>query len=178
MSGAPATDDPRLARLLARGGLIALPLPAPDVWPHGALTRGQKELTVGADSLSANYCTLQGHRFLRAQLLLPISGARTVFAFEAWGSVSEESWQGWLAARASGETFAGAFAWLANALPGFDETAPVPCNLLAGRPGGLPRLQPQPGGAVAKAQAEGIDLGTLAAIHEAAGVALESHFAD
>lgn len=172
MTGAPVTDDPRFARLLARGGILALALPAPDAWPHGPLPAGQKAQTVGDDSLSANYCTIQGHRFLRAHLLLPIRGARTVLGFEAWGSVSEDSWQAWLAARARGATFAGAFAWLANALPGFATASaadPVACNLVAGPAGALPRLQPQPGSALAQAQAEGIDPGALAAIHAAAG---------
>ncbi|HCQ65050.1 MAG TPA: hypothetical protein DIU07_07740 [Rhodobacteraceae bacterium] len=171
-------DDPRLDRLMARGGLISLPRPAPDAWPHGPLPAGEKELAVGADSLTASYCTFQGQRFLRAHLLLPLKGARTVLAFEAWGSVSEDSWQGWLAARARGEAYPGAFAWLANQLPGFDAREPVPCNLTAGPPGALPRLQPQPGTALARAQAQGIDLDTLRAIYAAAGVGLDTLFTD
>ena len=172
------SEDPGFQRLMARGGLIALPLPAPDAWPHGPLAPDQKELEVGDDSLSDNYCTLQGHRFLRAHLLLPIKGARTVLGYEAWGSVSEDSWQAWLAARARGEVFAGAFAWLANLLPGFDNHDAVPCNLTAGPPGGLPRLQPQTGSGLARAQAEGIEPAALAAICAAAGVDIASLFTD
>ncbi len=179
MTGSATRDaDPRVQRLLARGGMIALPLAAPDAWPHPALGAGEKELVAGADSLSANYCTLQGHRFLRAHLPLPIKGARTVFAFAAWGSVSEDSWQAWLAARVGGPPFAGAFAWLANALPGFDTEAPVPCNLLAGPSGGLPRLHPQPGSALARRQAEGIDTAELVAIYAAAGADFDALLAD
>ena len=172
----PLEEDPRFQRLMARGGTIALPLAAPDAWPHGDLPKGEQELAVGDDRLSAYYCTLQGHRFLRAHLLLPIKGARTVLAFEAWGSVSEDSWQAWLAARAGGETFPGAFAWLANRLPGVEHAEPVPCNLVAGPPGALPRLQPQPGTTLARAQAEGIDPGDLIAIAAAAGRAIDTFF--
>ncbi|MEZ5768580.1 MAG: DUF2199 domain-containing protein [Paracoccaceae bacterium] len=169
-AAAPQTDTD-LDRLLARGGIHALPLAAPDAWPHGPLPAGQKTLSVGEDSLSAQYCTFQGHRFLRAQLLLPIREARTVLGFEAWGSVSEETWDAWLAARAGGKAFPGAFAWLANALPGFETAEPVPCNLTAGPPGGLPRLQPHPGAALAEAQLAGIDRDAFAAILAAAAPA-------
>lgn len=177
MSGVPGADDPRWPALLARGGLIVLPLAAPDGWPHGPLPQGEKALEAGEDRLTPAYCTLKGHRFLRAQLLLPITGARTVFAFEAWGSVSEENWQAWLGARADGKPFPGCFAWLANALPGFEAEEPVPCNLVAGSPGQLPRLQPQPGNALHRAQGEGIPVDRLAAIYAEAGVAIETLFA-
>lgn len=165
----PFDQDPRWQKLMARGGLIALPFDAPDGWPHGPLATGQKSLEAGDDRLTRAYCTLDGHRFLRAHLLLPIVGARTVFGFETWGSLSEESWQAWLAARAEGRAFPGAFAWLANALPGFAADAPTPCNLIAGPPGALPRLQPQPGSALAAAQAEGLSAAELAAIYRGAG---------
>ena len=171
-------EDPRFPQLLARGGMITLPFDAPDAWPHGALPDGQKELAVGDDRLSANYCTLEGHRFLRAHLLVPIQGARTVLGYEAWGSLSEDSWQAWLAARAGGEAFPGAFAWLANLLPGFEYPAPVPCNLTAGPPGALPRLQPQPGSVLAEAQAAGIDTVALRANTTAAGREIDSVLAD
>ncbi|MCB1329113.1 MAG: DUF2199 domain-containing protein [Maritimibacter sp.] len=162
-------DPTDFDRLMARGGLYALPLPAPDAWPHGALPKGEKSLSVGADSLSAQYCTCQGHRFLRAHLLLPIQGARTVLGFETWGSVSEETWAAWLAARAGGKPFPGAFAWLANALPEFAAADPVPCNLTAGPPGALPRLQPHPGTDLARAQAEGIAQDLARRLIETAG---------
>lgn len=165
----PAAEDEPFQKLMARGGILALPLPCPDGWPHGALPAGHRTLAVGDDRLSASYCTLQGHRFVRAHLLMPIRGARTVLGYEAWASVSEDSWQAWLAARARGETFGGAFAWLANALPGFAVTDPVACNLVAGPPGALPRLQPHPGTALADAQAGGIEPGDLAALFAAAG---------
>jgi len=119
-------DDPRWLKLAARGGLITLPFDAPDGWPHGSLPKGEKALEVGDDRLSPAYCTMQGHRFLRALLLLPITGARTALGYETWASVSEESWQGWLAARADGRPFAGCFAWAANALPGFESADPGP----------------------------------------------------
>ncbi len=174
----PPDEDQRFQRQMQRGGMITLPRAAPDAWPHGPLPAGEKERVIGADSLTANYCTFQGHRFLRVHLLLPIKGARTVFGFEAWGSVSEVSWQGWLAARARGEDYRGGFAWLANQLPGFETGEPVPCNLTAGPPGALPRLQPQPGNALARAQAEGIDFDEVRAIYAAAGVALDTILTD
>lgn len=169
MTDAPLADDPRWQALMARGGLIVLPCTMPDAWPHGPLAAGAKVLDIGDDRLTPAYCTLQGHRFLRAQLLLPITGARTVFAFEAWGSVSEESWTAWFAARTEARPFPGAFAWLANALPGFDGTGPVPCNLTAGPPGALPRLHPQPGTRLAEARATGLDADRIEAIYAATG---------
>lgn len=169
MSAPALEDDPRWQALMARGGLITLPCAMPDAWPHGALPAGDKALEVGDDRLTPAYCTLQGYRFLRAQLLLPITAARTVFGFEAWGSVSEDSWTAWIEARGGGEPFAGCFAWLANELPGFDGTGPVPCNLTAGPPGALPRLHPQPGTRLAEARAAGLDAATLEAIYAAAG---------
>jgi len=165
------THDADFAQLLARGGIFALPLPAPDAWPHGPLPVGEKTLVAGDDSLSPAYCTFEDQRFLRAHLLLPIKAARTVLGFETWGSVSEESWQAWLAARARGEAFAGAFAWLANELPGFETSEPVPCNLTAGPPGALPRLQPHPGNDLARAQADGITEETFRAFRAAASEA-------
>ena len=167
-------DDPRWPALAARGGMIALPFPAPDGWPHGPIATGEKALEVGEDRLSAAYCTLSRHRFLRAALLLPITGARTVFGFETWASVSEESWNAFLAARAGGEPFRGSFAWLANALPGFDVTETVPCNLVPGPPGQMPRLQPQPGNPLHDAQRAGVAPDRLAAIFDAAGKDLEA----
>lgn len=172
MTGAktsPIDEDPRWQRLMARGGLITLGFNTPDAWPHGPLSKGEKRRDVGDDHLSAAYCTIAGHRFLRAQLLLPIQGARTVFAYDTWGSVAEESYQSFLAARAGGEAFAGAFAWLGNHLPGFDSAEPVPCNLVPGAPGRPPRLQPQPGTALHLAQSEGITAARLAEIYTAAG---------
>ena len=174
----PLDEDPRFQRLMARGGIVALPLAAPDAWPHGDLPTGEKQLAVGDDRLSATYCTLQGHRFLRAHLLLPIKGARTVLGFEAWGSVSEDSWQAWLAARARAARFAGAFAWLANALPGLESGEPVACNLVAGSPGGLPRLQPQPGTALARRQEDGLSTAELIAVAAAAGREIDTFFDD
>ncbi|OIP87486.1 MAG: hypothetical protein AUK37_01335 [Rhodobacterales bacterium CG2_30_65_12] len=170
--------DPRWQKLMARGGLIALALPYPDGWPHGALAPGDKALDVGDDRLSPLYCTLQGHRFLRAQLLLPIIGARTVFAFACWGSVSQESWLAWLSARADDTPFPGAFAWLANALPGFTAAEPVPCNLVSGPPGQPPRLQPQPGTALHRVQNAGIDARRLTAIYADAGEDITALLAD
>lgn len=158
--------------VLARGGIFSVPFPAPDAWPHGPLPNGEKELVVGADRLSAGYCTCEGHRFLRAHLLLPIIDARTVLGFETWASVSEESWQAWLAVRAQGGESSGAFAWLANRLPGFDDPAPVPCNLIAGPPGALPRLQPHPGRILAEAQSGGISHDRFREICIAANVAV------
>ena len=169
MTDTPLAQDPRFQALMARGGLITLPIAAPDGWAHGPLPKGDKALEVGEDRISPTYCTLGGHRFLRGLLLLPIQGARTVFAFDCWGSVSEESWQAFLAARAGGEAFAGSFAWLANALPGFDSPEPVPCNLTAGPPGQPPRLQPQPGNALHRAQSEGIGTDRLSQIYAVAG---------
>lgn len=172
MTGAatsPIDEDPRWQRLMARGGLITLGFDAPDAWPHGPLGKDEKSRDVGEDRLSPAYCSVDGHRFLRAQLLLPIREARTVFAFDTWGSVSEDSYQAFLAARAGGETFAGAFAWLANHLPGFEGAEPVPCNLVAGAPGKPPRLQPQPGTSLYLAQSEGITAARLAEVYAAAG---------
>jgi hypothetical protein len=166
---APLDQDPRWQALMARGGLVSLPFDAPDGWPHGPIPQGDKALEQGDDRLTPGYCTLSGHRFLRAHLLVPITGARTVLAFEAWASVSEETWKAFLGARAGGEAFAGGFAWLANALPGFASTEPVPCNLVPGPPGRLPRLQPQPGTALHKAQSDGLSADRLAAIYAAAG---------
>lgn len=170
MSDEPLERDPRWQKLIARGGMITLPLTAPDGWPHGPIPPGQKALEVGEDRLSRAYCSLDGHRFLRALVLLPITGGRTVFGFETWGSVSEESWQGWLAARARGEAFAGCFAWLANDLPGLDTgTDPLACNLVPGPPGQLPRLVPKPGSPLATAQQTGIGSAELAELYRAAG---------
>ena len=45
----PLDEDPRFQRLLDRGGMIALPLAAPDAWPHGPLPNDEKELAVGED---------------------------------------------------------------------------------------------------------------------------------
>ncbi len=171
--GTALADDPRWHRLAARGGLVTLPIAAPDSWPHGAIAPGQKAVEAGDDRLSPAYCTLSGHRFLRARLLLPIAGARTVFGFETWASVSEESFQSFLAARAGGEPFAGCFAWLANALPGFDSAEPVPCNLVPGPPGQLPRLQPHPGVSLHAAQRDGLTPDRLAEIYAAAGAAAD-----
>lgn len=168
------TDDPRWQKLMARGGVITVPFAAPDVWPHGPIPAGEKTLERGEDSLSASYCTVQGHRFVRALLLLPIREARTVFGFETWASVSEESWRDWLAARAGGEAFGGCFAWLANALPGVETgDAPVPCNLEAGPPGQLPRLQPRPDTTPGKLQTTGLDAQALMAITTADGRSIE-----
>jgi hypothetical protein len=165
----PLDEDPRWQALMARGGLISLPFAAPEGWPHGDIPNGEKGLEVGDDRLSPAYCTLGGHRFLHAQLLLPITGARTVFAFACWGSVSQESYQAFLSARAGGKAFPGAFAWLANPLPGFATPEPVPCNLVPGPPGQPPRLQPQPGTALHLAQAEGLSPARLAEVYAAAG---------
>jgi hypothetical protein len=165
----PLVHDPRWQALMARGGLVTLPLGAPDGWPHGPIPEGEKARETGADRLTPRYCTLDGHRFLRVLLLLPIRGARTVFAFDCWGSVSEESLQAFLGARAGGEAFRGSFAWLANALPGFALAEPVPCTLAPGPPGQAPRLQPHPGTALHQAQSEGLTIERLAEIHAAAG---------
>lgn len=171
-------DDPRWQRLMARGGMLTLPLDAPDGWPHGPIPDGEKARDVGADRLTPGYCTLDGHRFVRALLLLPIRGARTVFAFDCWGSVSEESWLQLLGAKAGGEAFRGSFAWLANALPGFATAEPVPCNLAPGPPGQKPRLQPQPGTALHVVQTEGLTTERLTEIHAAAGADLAALIAD
>lgn len=169
----PLDDDPRWQKLMARGGLISVGFDAPDAWPHGALASGEKALELGDDRLTPAYCTIEGHRFIRAHLLLPIIDARTVLGFETWASVSEENWQSWLAARAQGETFAGGFAWLANQLPGFEQSEPVPCNLTPGPPGALPQLQPHPGNLLARAQAEGITQDMFRTISLAAHIPLE-----
>lgn len=175
MTGAhPLETDPRWQALAQRGGLISVRLDAPDGWPHGPIPAGQKTLDAGDDRLSPGYCTLSGHRFLRAVLLLPIVGARTVFGFETWGSVSEENFQAYLAARARGEAFPGCFAWSANALPGFDTAEPAACNLVPGPPGQLPRLQPHPGHPLHDTQRNGLAPARVAAIHAAAGVDFEA----
>ncbi|RME18634.1 MAG: DUF2199 domain-containing protein [Alphaproteobacteria bacterium] len=165
----PLLESPEWQRLMARGGILPLALAAPDVWPHGPIPPGENSLERGDDSLSRNYCTCGGHRFLRALLLLPIRGARTVFGLDGWASVSEETWRAFLAARAGGEAFTGAFAWAANALPGEASKEPVPCNLVPGPPGQPPRLQPHPGSALHALQAEGIAQERLVALFEAAG---------
>ena len=77
--------------------MSTLPLDAPDARPNRERPKREKERTVGDDRLSATYCTLPGHRFLRAHLLVPMQSARTVLGFEAWGWLSEDSWQAWLA---------------------------------------------------------------------------------
>lgn len=170
----PLETDPRWQKLAQRGGLLAMPFAAPDGWPHGPIPPGQKALEVGDDRLSPAYCALGGHRFLRAVLLLPISGARTVFGFETWGSVSEESYAAFLAARTGGAAFGGCFAWAANALPGFESGDPIGCNLVPGPPGQLPRLQPHAGTALHEAQREGITPARLADIYAAAGTDFEA----
>lgn len=177
MSAAFETD-PRWQALMARGGAITLPFDAPSGWVHGPIPAGQKALDVGDDRLSPAYCTIDGHRFLRALLLLPIAGARTVFGFDCWASLSEESYQAFLASRAGGKAFAGSFAWLANALPGFAVSEPVACNLVPGPVGQPPRLQPHPGTALHEAQGSGLDAARLAHIYAAAGKDITTLFAE
>lgn len=165
-------EDPRWQKLIGLGGLDPIAFDAPDAWPHGP--RGTaKALDIGEDNLTAAYCTLAGHHFLRTQLILPIRGATQVFTFEAWGSVSEDTRKAVIGARTGGVPFEGAFAWLANALPGFAADEPVGCNLLPGRPGQLPRLFAQKG-PLNEAQQSGIEFERLLAILSETGSDLPS----
>jgi len=162
-----AADDPRQAALTAPGMLADIVFPAPDAWPHALRGTGEKSVSAGEDSLSERYCTLAGHRFLRARLVLPIQDRRETLGVETWASISEATWTAVLGARTGGPGFDGGFAWLANALAGFGPE-PIGCNLLPARPGELPRLFAQQG-PLAEAQKAGLDLDHLTALLAAAG---------
>ena len=164
------SDDPRWQAIATRDLLAGLGFDAPDAWPHGPRPAGQKALAVADDSLSERYCTLAGHRFLRARLGLPIRGAREVLTLETWASVSEATWTAVLAARTAGAEFEGGFTWLSNVLPGL-APEPVGCNLLPGRPGEPPRLFAQEG-PLHQAQQTGLALDALVALLGALGRSL------
>lgn len=154
-------EHPDWARFVGTDLLDDVVFDHPDPWPHESLAgSGVKSLSIGEDTLSAAYCTLAGHRFLRADLLIPIAGTPAALGYSCWGSVSEDTYSAYLAARAGGPGFEGGFAWCANTLPGLESDEPTPCNLRSGAPGRPPQLFAQ-SGPVFEAQTKGVDFRTL-----------------
>ncbi|MGH1369302.1 MAG: DUF2199 domain-containing protein [Maritimibacter sp.] len=159
-------DSPDWARFVGTDLLDDVVFDHPDPWPHAPLSgSGQKSITNGNDTLSGAYCTVQGHRFLRADLLVPVRGTPAALCYSCWGSISDETYQAVLAARTGGPAFEGGFAWAANTLPGLETEAPTPCNLRAGAAGRPPQLFAQ-SGAIFDAQTEGVDFETLTRMTE------------
>ena len=74
------------------------------------------------------------------------------------------------------DTFEGCFAWLMNALPGFDFDDWLPCNLLVGDPEARPYLEIHDGAHdLARLQEDGITFDQLLDVYAAAGQDIRPH---
>ena len=158
-------------------GVFDIGFDHPDPWPHGNRgDSGEDVLRAGTDSLGTDLCELGQYRFIRAVLPLPIIGTDQRFAFGPWGSVNPANFDRY----ASGDPgFEGCFAWLLNALPGFDIPEPLPCNLVPGGPGERPVLEVHDGAhELARLQEDGITFDRLLDIYAAAGQDLRPHLLD
>lgn len=157
-------------------GIFDIGFDHPDCWLHGALRdSGQDELQVGEDKLGTDLCRFQEHRFIRGVIQLPVRGSDESFGYGVWASVKPENFYRYID-DATGEDpgFDGCFAWLMNALPGFDFTEPVACDLRPGGDGMRPTLHAQDG-PLAAAQETGISFDDLLDIYAATGNDIRPH---
>lgn len=161
-------------------GIFDIGFDHPDGWPHDARAdSGQDVLQIGADKLSADLCRWDDHRFIRCTLPLPIRGSDEVFHFGVWASVHPDRFDDYVNAWQSDDWsgFPGCFAWLMNALPGFDVDDPIAGDLRPGDDGQRPTLHAHDG-PLAKAQEDGISFDDLLDIYDATGNDIRPHLAD
>lgn len=161
-------------------GVFDIGFDHPDPWPHGNRAEtGADYMEAGDDNLGTDLCRLGKYRFIRAVLPLPIKGSDQVFAFGPWGSVNPANFERYVAANQGGDPFEGCFAWLTNALPGFDFVEPLPCNLVPGDGDTRPVLEVHDGSHdIAVLQEEGITFDQLLDIYAAAGQDIRPHLMD
>jgi hypothetical protein len=160
-------------------GIFDIGFDHPDPWPHGHRgASGQDELIVGEDRLGTDLCRFDGHLFVRSVLYLPVRGSGERFGFGCWGSLSDENFDTYVEDTLGEAVFEGAFSWLANSLPCFESTDPLPCNMTPGAEGQRPSLWVQEGHPLFEAQQDGISFDTLLDIYEKTGSDLRPHLSD
>ncbi len=99
-------------------------------------------------------------------------------ASDAGGSLSDENFDTYVEDTLGEAVFEGAFSWLANSLPCFESTDPLPCNMTPGAEGQRPSLWVQEGHPLFEAQQDGISFDTLLDIYEKTGSDLRPHLSD
>ncbi|MEL7027333.1 MAG: DUF2199 domain-containing protein [Pseudomonadota bacterium] len=184
-------DDRRWKRLNGRlspcsccgtqfSGVFDIGFDHPDPWPHGHRgATGKTTLEVGDDRLSADYCTLQEHRFIRATLPLPIIGSDTTFCFGPWVMVSDADFITYLQAEGGVGEFVSCEGLVINTLPGIAMDRVLPCDM---RPSSDAQARPEvrvhPGPPLAQWQDDGITFNHLLDIYAAAGQDIRPHLGD
>lgn len=185
-------DDPRWQRLndptyVCRccrrefGGVFDVSFDHPDQWPHGSRAEsGQNALGVGDDRLGRDLCLLGESRFLRCTLQIPIKDTDVVFGYGVWGCVSPENFEQFLQSYNGDETdekFEGCFAWLCNALKGWDMPELLPCVLEVGKLAQRPSLwvQTDSDHPLVEAQKDGLDFDQILDLYAAAGDDIRPH---
>ena len=161
-------------------GVFDIGFDHPQPWPHG--NRVGKRAG-RSDRLAPTRCppiSAVGakYRFIRCVLHLPIQDSDQSFAFGPWSSVNKENFDRYVAAELEGtlDQFEGCFAWLMNALPGFEFDDWLPCNLLIDDPTQRPYLEVHDGShALAELQESGITFDQLLDIYAAAGQDIRPH---
>lgn len=158
-------------------GVFDIGFDHPDPWTHGnRQDSGQDVMEHGEDRLTADFCSIGPHRFIRAVLRLPIIGADQDFAFGTWASVNPANYETYLGFTSQTAQFEGCFAWAMNRLPGFVMEDWLPCNLMPGRPGERPYLEVHDGAhELAALQESGISFDRLLDIYAASGQDLRPH---
>ncbi|WP_299921313.1 DUF2199 domain-containing protein [uncultured Pelagimonas sp.] len=155
-------------------GIYDLGFDYPDDWPHGP-RKDQDVIQVGEDALTSDMCRFDGRYFLRCVLPLPVRGADDHMSFGPWAEVSEETVQAYSATYgADPKPFSGGEGLLANALPGFEDSAQTAVTLAETSPAERPSLSAIDGD-LAEAQANGISFDELLDIYAAAGNDLRPH---
>ncbi|MEQ9693606.1 DUF2199 domain-containing protein [Shimia sp. SDUM112013] len=157
-------------------GIFDIGFDEPDSWPHPPLAEtGTDDLSVGEDRLTADLCRIDGDRFIRCVLPLPIRGSDEVFFFGVWARVGDGVFFAYLdAINGTGASFDGAEAWIMNDLPLFESDDPIAATLSSGDAGARPVLSVR-SGPLADAQKDGISFDHLLDIYAASGTDIRPH---
>jgi hypothetical protein len=151
------SKDPRWKALLSTGvrcascatihrGLADLGMDHPDYWTHPGAPESNAQVTRGTDVLTADFCILKGHFFVRTVLPIPLIGTEQTFAYGVWSSLAEKNFWKYVETFDSGEQdgLGPWFGWFAHNLKGYPDTRDLKCHVhpVSGRM--RPRLELEP----------------------------------
>lgn len=161
-------------------GVLDVGYDHPDAWPHASYRKNGGTVTVGQDRLTADLCWSGNRFYVRGLLALPIRGTDATFAFGPWAEVSSPTFEAYRAVFGTpAEAALGASpAHLANALPGFPDSAGLPLMIRFAGGTDRPQFTVSEPSHLNAAQRDGIGFDDLLDIYATFGHDLRPHLGE
>ena len=113
-------------------GVFDLGFAAPAYWSGSSDPRPNSEAPGGTHFLSEDMCVVEGRDyFVRCVLEIPLRDVGGRFGYGVWSSLSKANYAAYIESFDSADQGSQGpwFGWLSNSLPGYPDTAGLPCDV-------------------------------------------------